>query len=160
MRFVLFLVFIVFACKSEVKYPTAVGPVRNGIELRSNNVIVEQAFLTYEDGSPVDETNTTTLNKKIKINFIVQGWREVDGQVPLEASEKVTTAEGDVVMDEKELFSKGGMKALSPIDAHFPRLTVEVSGMHKALKHYLVSFRIWNKKADQWIEGEYKFRLI
>ena len=160
MRFVFLLIFIVFACKSEVKYPAAVGPIRNGIDLRSNGVVVEQAYLTYEDGSLVDEANTTTLNKKIKINFIVQGWKEVDGQVPLEASEKVTTSDGDVVMDEKELFSKGGMKVLSPVDAQFPRLTVEVSGMHKAHKYYLVSFRIWNKASDQWIEGEYKFHLV
>lgn len=160
MRLVPLIIFFVFACKSEVKYPTAVGAIRNGIELRSNGVVVEQAYLTYEDGSVVDEANTTTLNKKVKINFIVRGWKEVNGQVPLEATEKVTTSDGDVVMDEKALFSKGGMKALLPVDAQFPRLTVEVSGMHKAIKHYLVSFRIWNKEADQWIEGEYKFRLI
>ena len=69
MRFVFLLIFIVFACKSEVKYPAAVGPIRNGIDLRSNGVVVEQAYLTYEDGSLVDEANTTTLNKKIKINI-------------------------------------------------------------------------------------------
>jgi hypothetical protein len=148
------------ACKSEVKYPVNEGNIRNGIQLKTNGVLVEQAFLTYEDGSPVDESNTTTLNKKIKINFIVQGWQEQNGQVPLEASEKVTTSNGKVVMHEKELFSKGGMKVLSAVDAQFPRLTVEVSGMNKPHEYYLVSFRIWNKGTDQWIEGEYKFRLV
>lgn len=162
MRFVFYILvlFIFFACNTQVKYPTANGNIHNGIRLKANGVVVEQAFLTYEDGTPVDESNTTSLNKKIKINFIVQGWQEQDGQVLLEANEKVTSSDGDVIMDEKELFSKGGMKTLSAVDAQFPRLTVEVSGRHKPYEYYLVSFRIWNKETDQWIEGEYKFHLI
>lgn len=159
MRYLLLAIFLFSACKSEVKYPVAEG-VRNGIQLRTNGVLIEQAFLTYEDGSPVDESNTTTLNKKLKINFVVQGWREQNGQVQLEASEKVMTSDDAVIMDEKELFSKAGMKALSPVDAQFLRLTVEVNGMRQLHEYYLVSFRIWNKGTDQWIEGEYKFRLI
>jgi len=75
------VLFIFFACNTQVKYPTASGNIHNGIKLKANGVIVEQAFLTYEDGSPVDESNTTSLNKKIKINFIVQGWQEQNGQV-------------------------------------------------------------------------------
>jgi hypothetical protein len=160
MRYLLIVLILFYACKSEVKYPTAEGSIRNGIELTANGVLVEQAFLTYEDGSPVDESNTTTLNKKIKINFVVQGWQEQNGIVALEANEKVITSDGDVIMDEKELFSKGGMKTLSPVDAQFVRLTVEVNGMRKPHEYYLVSFKIWNKGTDQWIEGEYKFRLI
>jgi hypothetical protein len=154
------LLVLLIGCKSEVKYPTTGGNIRNGIELRTNGVLVQQAFLTHEDGSSVDESNTTTLNKKIKINFVVQGWREQNGQVALEANEKVITSDGDVIMDEKELFSKGGMKTLSPVDAQFPRLTVEVNGRRKLHEYYLVSFKIWNKGTDQWIEGEYKFRLV
>ena len=160
MRYLLLVLLLFYGCKSEVKYPVTEGGIRNGIELKTNGVLVEQAFLTYEDGSPVDESNTTTLNKKIKINFVVQGWQEQNGQVPLEASEKVITSDDDVIMDEKELFSKAGMKTLSPVDAQFLRLTVEVNGIRKPHEYYLVSFRIWNKGTDQWIEGEYKFRLI
>jgi hypothetical protein len=160
MRYLLIVLTLFYACKSEVKYPTAEGSIRNGIELTANGVFVEQAFLTYEDGSPIDESNTTTLNKKIKINFVVQGWQELDGIVALEANEKVMTSDGDVIMDEKELFSKGGMKTLPPLDAQFVRLTVEVNGIRKPHEYYLVSFKIWNKGTDQWIEGEYKFRLI
>ena len=161
MRFLLLLLFItiLFSCEVKVNLPKDSGKIRNGIKLNAKGVKVEQAFLTYEDGSLVNETNTTTVNRKIKINFVVQGWQEQNGQVALEANEKVVTDDGDVIMDERELFSSGGLKTVSAVDAQFPRLSVVVNKVNKLYDYYLVSFKLWNRNADQSIEGEYKFHL-
>lgn len=165
MRFVLlfFLAGIVYSCEVKVNAPgsnkTAAGKIRNGIKIDAKGVEVEQAFLTYDDGSLVDETNTTSVNRKLKINFVVKGWKAEDGQVALEANEKVTTSEGDIIMDEKELFSKGGLQTISAADAEFPRLSVVITQVPKLYDFYLVSFKIWNRGTEQSIEGNYKFHI-
>ena len=166
MRFFLLILLVgmFYSCEVKVNTPgkgnkTSGAKIRNGINVNAKGVQVEQAFLTYEDGSLVDESNTTSVNKKLKINFVVKGWKAENDQVALEANEKVTTSDGDVILDEKELFSKGGVQAISAADAEFPRLSVVISQVNKLYDFYLVSFKIWNKGTDQSIEGNYKFHV-
>ena len=160
----LLLAGVFYSCEVKVNAPGAtqkspLGKIRNGIEVKANGVEVEQAFLTYEDGTLVDESNTTSVKKKLKINFVVKGWKAENDKVALEANEKITTSDGDIVMDEKELFSKGGMETISAADAEYPRLSVVISQLSKLHDFYLVTFKIWNKGTDQSIEGNYKFHL-
>ena len=160
----LLLAGVFYSCEVKVNAPGAsekpsLGKIRNGIEIKANGVEVEQAFLTYEDGTLVDESNTTSVNKKLKINFVVKGWKAENDRVALEANEKITTSDGDIVMDEKELFSRGGMETISAADAEYPRLSVVISQLSKLHDFYLVSFKIWNRGTDQSIEGNYKFHL-
>ena len=73
----LLLAGVFYSCEVKVNAPGAtkespLGKIRNGIEVKANGVDVEQAFLTYEDGTLVDESNTTSVNKKLKINFVVK----------------------------------------------------------------------------------------
>ena len=155
---------IFYSCEVKVNAPgsttkTSAGKIRNGIDINAKGVKVEQAFLTYEDGSLVDESNTTSVNKRLKINFVVKGWKAENDKVVLEANEKVTTSDGDIILDEKELFSKGGMGAISAADAEYPRLSVVINQVPKLYDFYLVTFKIWNKGADQSIEGNYKFHI-
>jgi hypothetical protein len=166
MRLLLILLFAGMLCSCEVKVnaPGAsknspASKIRNGIDVSAKGVKVEQAFLTYDDGSLVDETNTTSVNKKLKINFVVKGWKVENDNVALEANEKITTSDGDVIMDEQELFSKGGLEAISAADAEYPRLSVVINQVNKLYDFYLVSFKIWNKGTDQSIEGKYKFHI-
>src|SRR5215208_3781033 len=159
MRLLLFILILFFSsCEVKVNTPgsstknTPSGKIRNGIKVYANRVKVEQAFLTYDDGSLVDETNTTSVNRKLKINFVVKGWKAENGKVALEANEKVTTNDGDVILDEQELFSKGGLQAISVEDAQYPRLSVVINQVNKLYDYYLVTFKIWNRGTDQSIE--------
>lgn len=161
----LFILVLFYACEVKVSTPgastknIATGKIRNGIKFTPKGISVEQAFLTYEDGSLVDESNTTSVNRKLKINFVVKGWKGENGKVALEANEKVTTNDGDVILDEKELFSRGGLQAISVEDAQYPRLSVVINQVNKLYDFYLVSFKIWNRGTDQALEGEYKFHI-
>ena len=166
MRLLLIFLFAGMLCSCEVKVNapgasknSSASKIRNGIDVNAKGVKVEQAFLTYDDGSLVDETNTTSVNKKLKINFVVKGWKVENNKVALEANEKITTSDGDVIMDEQELFSKGGLEAISAADAEYPRLSVVINQVNKLYDFYLVSFKIWNKGTDQSIEGKYKFHI-
>ena len=157
--------FLFSSCEVKINTPgsstknTSAGKIRNGIKVASKGVSVEQAFLTYEDGSLVDENNTTSVNRKLKINFVVKGWKAEDGKVALEANEKITTDDGDIILDEKELFSRGGLQTISAEDAQYPRLTVVINQVNKLYDFYLVSFKVWNRGTEQSLEGEYKFHI-
>ena len=62
-------------------------------------------------------------------------------------------------MDEKQLFSNGGIEAVSVEDAQYPRLSVVITQVNKLYDFYLVSFKIWNRGTEQSLEGEYKFHI-
>ena len=143
------------------KYTRNTTKIRNGIELITNgNVKVDQAFLIYgDDGSLVDEQNITELNRQIKMVLIVDGWKEENGKVYLEASEQVTASTGEKIMDINNLFSENNIESLSPKDARELRLSVTISEINRLVDHFLVEFYIWNKKAEQSIKGSYKFHL-
>lgn len=161
----LILVLMFFSCEVKVNTPQSTNKksptskIRNGIKLNAKGVTVEQAFLTYEDGALVDETNSTSVNRKLKINFVIKGWKAENDQVALEANEKVVANDGEVILDEKELFSGGGLKTVSKEDAQYPRLTVVVNQVNKLYDYYLVTFKLWNRGTDQSVEGEYKFHI-
>ena len=101
---------MLYSCEVKVNAPgtknISSAKIRNGIDVNAKGVKVEQAFLTYDDGSLVDESNTTSVNKKLKINFVVKGWKAENDKVALEANEKITTSDGDVIMDEQEIIFK------------------------------------------------------
>jgi hypothetical protein len=169
---ILLLVFCFASCEVKVKTAQDTEPgkdsytrnnnkIRNGIEVKtSGGVEVKQAFLSYaDDGSLVDDKNITALKRKIKLNLILDGWKEENGRVELEASEKVTTNEGDVVLEVNNLFQQSGLESLSPADAKEVTLSVVIDVVHKLSDYFLVEFSVWNEKADQSVKGHYKFYI-
>ena len=134
--------------------------IRNGIEFKTTGgVKVEQAFLTFEDGTLVGEENITELKRPLKLRLVVDGWKAIDGRVYLEASEKISSDEGDKVLDANNLFSGNGIDAVSPADSKVVTLDVVINGINKLVDYFLVEFRVWNTKEDQSIEGSYKFHI-
>jgi hypothetical protein len=145
----------------EKSYKRNPGKIRNGIQFRTKGDIkVEQAYLTYDDdGSLVGEENFTELNRKLKLNLLIRGWQSVGGRVFLEASEKVTNSEGETVLDVPALFESNGVESVSEKDAGDLYMNVVITKIYKLSDYFLVEFHLWNKKADQSVEGRYKFHL-
>lgn len=171
MRYFCFLLLVLASCgaadnqtadkplvKSEVSTP-AQAKIRNNIQVQSNGVKVEQAFLTYEDGTLVPADNVTAINKKLLLNLVVSGWEEKDGSVQLEASEKVTTSEGQVILDVPDLFTQSGLQSLSAKDARYLRLNVVITGINELSDYYKVEFKVWNQYTQQFIYGTYQFSV-
>lgn len=131
--------------------------IRNNIEVQGNGVTVEQAYLTYDDGTLVSDDNVTNVNKKLVLNLVVSGWQVQNGKVQLEASEKLTTSEGQVLLDEPQLFSKSGLQALSPEDARYLRLNIVITGINELSDYYEVTFKVWNMYTQQFVYGTYRF---
>jgi hypothetical protein len=107
----------------------------------------------------VNENNITAVNRKLKLNLLVDGWKAEDGKVYLDASEKVLTSDGRTIMDEPKLFTASNIESVSETDSKNIYLNVVITNIDKLVDHFLVQFEVWNRKADQSIKGQYKFYL-
>jgi hypothetical protein len=160
-------VFIFSSCEVKVKTgddktnsPTNNGntKIRNNIKLQTKGLEVEQAFLLLDDGSLVGDDNKIKVNDKVNLRLIISRWKEENGHVFLDTDEKITTSDGDVLIDEKNLFAKYDTGVLSK-DAEYVTLMATITQISKLVDYFLVSFRVWDKKGGGEIVGSYKLYL-
>lgn len=132
--------------------------IRNGIELRKNGLEVEQAFLLFEDGSLVPADNKVGVGQKVIMRLVMSGWKEENGMVFPGASEKITTSEGNIVLNEPDLFSENA-DGVSADDAKYISLSAVITQLDKLYDHFLVGFTVWDKKSNAEVSGSYKLYL-
>ncbi len=154
-----------FSCQISVKtddgnsVPTGNTKIRNGIELNASGLKVEQAYLTFDDNSLVPEDNKTTTNKNVKLHLMISGWKQENEMVFPGASEKIQTSNGDIFLDEPDLFNTYDPTGVKPDDAKYITLSAVIKSVDKLYDYFLVSFRIWDKKGTGEIKGSYKLYL-
>lgn len=131
--------------------------IRNGIELSKDGLDVEQAFLLYEDGSLVPDGNKVSVGQKVVLRLIMSGWKPDNGKVYLGAAEKITTSEGNIVLDEADLFKE--IESVSEQDAKYISLSAVITKLDKLYDYFVVSFKVWDKKSNAEVSGSYKLYL-
>jgi len=164
--FILLLAFTFFSCEVKVNNPSskesktekANAKIRNGIQLKANGLKVEQAFLSYEDGSLVSNENKIDVNQKVVMRLIMDGWKEENGKVMIGATEKITTSKGQTILDTEDLFGAypDGVDAK---DAKYITLSAVITRLDELYDHFLVEFRVWDKKGGGEVTGSYKLYL-
>ena len=133
--------------------------IRNGISIQAKGITVEQAFLITDDGNLLPDENKVKVNQKVRLRLIASGWTEKDGRIFLDASEKVETNEGNVFLNEKDLF-RDYQEGLSPEDAKFITLSVVITQIDKLYDYYRVLFQVKDKSDEQKsVEGFYKLYI-
>jgi hypothetical protein len=119
-------------------------------------VEVYRTFLSFESGDLVPFSNVTSLGKPVFLNLnITKGWKEDEGTVSLGASERISSDNGTVFLDEPDLFQN--YNSISAEDAKFIRLKAVVNSKTGPIKYFVVDFKVWDKNGDGVITGSYKF---
>jgi hypothetical protein len=132
--------------------------IRNDIQLQTSRLKLGQAFLLYEDGTLVPAENVTNVGKPVKLRLIIDdGWNKEDGNVYIGASEKIETSDGQVLLDEKDLFSD--LTSVKAEDAKYLSLTANISRIDKLYDYLLVSFRVWDKRGAGEVTGSYRLHI-
>lgn len=144
------------APEDRISYTNEEGTlISNGIALETRGVKVSRAFLLYDNSTAVPPGNKTTEGRVVRLRLVVDdGWAEKDGRVSLGASETIRTDKGQVVLDEKDLFADTPL-----LDARAARaitLTATISKLGRRHNHFVVSFRLWDKRGSGEIRGSYK----
>ena len=160
---VILMSLLISSCEISVKRSdseeTGKSKIRNGITFRSNGIKVEQAFLITEDGALLPDDNKVKVNQKIRLRLIASGWKERDGKIFLDASEKMETSEGNVFLDEKDMF-RDYQDGLSPEDAKYITLSAVITQIDKLYDFYKVSFQVKDKNDEQKsVAGSYKLYI-
>ena len=143
--------------KSETNI--ASSKIRNGILLNENGLKVSSAFLTYEDGSLVSNENSIDIGKKVILHLTITGWSVTEGNVYVGAGEKISTNEGDVFMDEKDLFTAYDDTGVSAKDAESITLSAVITQVSKIFDYFLVEFKVWDKRSNDAVSGSYKLYM-
>jgi len=135
------------------------GQITNNISIKATGgAKVNSAFLTYPNGDTVPEDNIARIGQKIQLNLYVDGWLEEKGKVFLGAGEKIATDHGEVVLDEPDMFLSYS-DGISPEDAKIISIRAVITRMDKKFDFFVVSFRVWDKKGNGVITGNYKLRV-
>lgn len=133
--------------------------IRNGIQVKTQGLQVEQAFLLDEDGALIPDGNRISVKQKVYLRLIISGWKEKDGYVFPDASQKVTASSGTVILDETNLFRKGESNAVDPQDARYINLSFLLTAVNELFEYVMVEFSIWDEIGGGKISGSYKLYI-
>jgi hypothetical protein len=135
--------------------------IKNGIRITgSNGIKIKTAALRFDDRSEVPANNTVGLNQRITVFIEIEkgGWKEVEHKVKIGASQKVSTNNGDIILNEKDLFASLE-DGVSPDDAAYISLKTSITATKPQIEYFTVSFKVWDKSGTGEINGSYRFKI-
>jgi hypothetical protein len=144
--------------KPSVQSETGSKNVRNDIAIKTKGLEVEQAFLLFDGGKLVPQDNKVEVGQRVDLRMLIKGWKAVNGKVFLGASEKITTDEGQTVLDEQDLFASF-TDGVSEADAGVITISATISRIDKLFKYFEVSCRVWDKQSDDNATAVYRLYL-
>ncbi|HTD94572.1 MAG TPA: hypothetical protein VK644_12190 [Chitinophagaceae bacterium] len=145
--------------KGEIKAPVVDGNTRiyNGIQLRSNKLKIDKAYLIFGNGEKVPADNFVDFSQPVKVVLLIDsGWTIRDNKAFLGASEKITMEGGQLILDEKDLFAQAYSGGVTANDAKTIALTATLRLKKNAPPtSFKIDFRVWDKEGDAFAEGSY-----
>ena len=136
---------------------TASGDLKNGITVEEKGLKVTKAMLLTADGTAINDDNTVGIGDEILCRLFVSGWQVTNGKVKLGAGQTIETEEGNLVLDEPDLFSD--IESANAEDAGIVTLKATITELKKSIKTFVVGFRVWDKVSNAEVKGEYTFHL-
>jgi hypothetical protein len=130
--------------------------ILNNISLHeSGGLKVAQAFLTFEDGKLVPKSNKTSLRTPVYLNLMIEkGWEIREGQSSIDATEIITTHDGEIVLNAPNLFKT--KPVMDATDATRILLKANITKTRSDIEYFIVNYRVWDKWNDAEVKGSYK----
>ena len=135
--------------------------ITNGVDITTKGVKIEKVGLFLPDDSRLSDDNLVSLGEKIKMVILIDsGWVVEDGKSFIGASEKISNNLGEVAVKAEDIFSDYTESGIEAADAKAISLSAVITDIgNGGADHYVVEFRIWDKKGTAEISGSYKFYL-
>jgi hypothetical protein len=130
----------------------------NGIQVETRNVKLRKAYLATRDkGDRIGEGNFVDVKEGVKLIIMgSEGWKEENGKVLLGASMQVTADTGEMMLDEQDMFASYGDEGISVRDSKILALSVFFNKLEAARPvSFQVRFKVWDKRSDAFIAGNY-----
>ena len=131
--------------------------IKNGITFKSKGFTVSEAYLFFDDETPVPSNNKVELNKNVNMLLIIDsGWTETGGRVYPGSKQILKLSNGTEILNSDELFAAFDETGVSVEDARYITLNAIVTELKNKKNHVVVNFRLWDKKGNAEIIGSYK----
>ncbi len=131
--------------------------IKNGIQFKSKGFLVSEAYLFYDDESPVPAGNKVGLNENVNLLLIIDsGWNEMEGRVYPGSSQVVNLNTGAEILVTEDLFQPFDEEGVATNDARYITLNTTITERVDKKHHCIVNFRVWDKKGTGEITGSYK----
>ena len=132
----------------------------NGIHLVARAVQVEKAFLVTdeEEAARIGEDNFVEFKRGVKMVLRTgEGWKAVDGRVRIGASMRAVLENGKVLVEEQDLFRSYDEKGIGAEDSKLISLSLYLKQIWTSQEPVTinVSFKVWDKQSDAFVEGDY-----
>ena len=137
--------------------PAAAETASNGIVLKENGLKVSKAVLLHADGSAISDDNTVGIGDDVLCRLFISGWKEENGRVKLGAAQTIETGDGDIVLEQEDLFET--LESASIEDAGVITVKATITELKKSIRDFVVNFRIWDKSTQAEVSGSYNFHL-
>lgn len=137
--------------------------VTNSKAVILNNILVHErgglkisrAYLSFEDGTLVPKTNRVAVSQSVYLNLVsTKSWLLQKGTVSLDASQKIVTNKGEMVLDDSTLF-----KAMPPVNkSGFTHLYLQakIIATRPDIDHFIIHYHVWDKHGDGEVQGSYQ----
>jgi hypothetical protein len=135
--------------------------IMNNIEIKATGgVKVYRAFLRDDQGNLIKDNTVGIGENVVLVINVEEGWQEEGGRSWIGASEVVSSDNGTEIMNTGDMLARYDDSGLSADDAKFVALKAVVTDISGGVvDHFVVNFRVWDKKGSGEITGSYKFRL-
>jgi hypothetical protein len=141
----------------KAKPAVTVTKIKNNIQLKAVGFKISEAYLSFDDGTPVPADNKVELNQNVNLLLIIDGgWKVKDSLVYPGASEKIVLNTGYVVLKEDDLFASYDATGVSAADARYITLKAVITELDDKKKYMIISFKVWDKKSTSNVSGSYK----
>lgn len=130
--------------------------IYNGIKVSSNKVHLSKAYLiNRDDATAIEEGNFVDIKQGVKLVLMIDsGWVLKENKASLGAALKVTSENGEVLLDKKDMFE--GTGEISDSDSKILGLSVYFTDWKATTPVTLnVEYRVWDKNSDAYVEGSY-----
>ena len=132
--------------------------LNNIIVHQSGGLQVGQAYLSYEDGKLVAKSNKVRLGETVLLNLVIDGgWKTRNGEASLDATEIITTSDGEMVLNARNLFKS--KPTVTERDAGRIFLKATVTKTRSDIDHFIINYRVWDKWGDGEVRGSYKLYI-
>ena len=121
----------------------------------SGGLKVAQPCLTFEGGKLVPKSNESSIGTPEYLNLLIEkGWEVKDEQSSVDATEIITTHDGEIGLNAPNLF-----KASPTIDAKDATrilLKANITKTRPDIDYFIVNYRVWDKWSDAEVKGSYR----
>ena len=134
---------------------------KNGITLTAKGFVLQDAYLVFNDRTPVGDSNKVALNQQVNLTLLIAGgFKEVSGKIFPGGSEQILWSNGEKLLESGDVFKLYDSLGVSKINANAIVLKAVITELNDKRDWVTISFKVWDKRnTASEINGSYKLYI-